>query len=194
MKRILAILFALALAVSMTACGGAEETTLTGMVVSVDGTVVTLMEMDGTMGGGEFDWSNMPTMPAGMEGFGNFNPEDFGGAMPDGENFPQWGGEMPERPEGAELPEGAEMPEMGQMPNFGGGMDFNFEEYASEVQTREVDVADAHISVEIDGGKASGTLEDLTPGAFVTVTLNSRGAATYVLISAQSGFGGRQMN
>ena len=31
---------------SLTACGAGEETTLTGMVVSVDGTVISLMEMD----------------------------------------------------------------------------------------------------------------------------------------------------
>lgn len=46
-------------------------------------------------------------------------------------------------------------------------------------------------TLEIEGGKASGSLEDLKPGSFVTITINGKGQATYVLISAQSGFGGR---
>ena len=92
-------------------CGSGEETTLTGMVVSVDGTVISLMEMDGEMSGMNFGSGEMPQMPEGMEGFegfGNFNPEDFDGTLPEGGDFSQWSGEMPE---GMELPEGMTMHE-----------------------------------------------------------------------------------
>ena len=41
-----ALFVAFVLTLSLTACGAGEETTLTGMVVSVDGTVISLMEMD----------------------------------------------------------------------------------------------------------------------------------------------------
>ena len=155
-----------------------------------------------------------------MGGFGNFNPEDFDpenfdGSFPEDGNFPQWGegempnwggenGEMPSWGEG-EMPNfDGEMPdfsgerpdwggENGEMPNFGGNRgDFNFENFAADGETKTYDLSDAHISVEIDGGKASGTLEDLVPGSFVTITVNGKGQVTYVLIAAQSGFiGGR---
>lgn len=41
-----ALFVAFVLTLSLTACVAGEETTLTGMVVSVDGTVISLMEMD----------------------------------------------------------------------------------------------------------------------------------------------------
>lgn len=52
MKHIfVAILMVLVMTTALAACGGGEETTLTGMVVSVDGTVISLMEVDiGNMG------------------------------------------------------------------------------------------------------------------------------------------------
>ena len=45
----------------------------------------------------------------------------------------------------------------GSMPNFGGngGMGADFENFTSDAETKNVDIGDAHISVEIDGGKAS---------------------------------------
>ena len=203
-RKWIAILMALALAVTLAACGAGKETTLTGMVVSVDGTVISLMEMDtADMGSMDFAEGQQPEMPEGMEGFqgfGNFDPEDFEGAFPEGGNFSPWGdGEMPEGmelpegmtiPEGMELPEGMEIPEDGQMPGFGGmgGMDFgNFD---ADVETTDVDISDAHISVQIDGGKASGSMEDIQAGTFVTITMNGKGKATNVLVSSQSFFGG----
>lgn len=51
MKRTLAVLLVLVMAVGLVACGAEKETTLTGMVTSIDGTVISLMEMDGDMGG-----------------------------------------------------------------------------------------------------------------------------------------------
>ena len=71
-----------------------------------------------------------------------------------------------------------------------GGTDFGFGNFLTGAETKEVDISKAHISVEIDGGKASGSMEDLRPGVTVTITLNSKGQATYVLVSSQSFFGG----
>lgn len=187
-RKVIAIFMALALVLSLTACGSEEETTLSGMVVSVDGTVISLVEMDGSM---EFAEGEMPERPEGMESFGEFSPENFQGSLPEGESFPQWGeGQMPE---GMEPPEGMTMPEDGMMPDFGGengGMRPGFGNFGEDMDTQEVDIANAHISVEIDGGKASGSMEDVVPGAFVTVTINGKGEATYVLVSSMPGFGG----
>lgn len=185
-RKILAICMACVMAVSLAACGEGEETTLTGMVVSVNGTVITLMEMDSSnMGGMDFSGGGMPQMPEGMEGFGgfgDFNPEDFDG------DFPQWGGgERPQMPENMTPPEGMTMPENGQMPDFGG---MGFENFASDAQTKSMDISDAHISVQIDGGKASGSLNDVQAGAFVTVTMNGKGEVTNVLVTSASGLGG----
>ena len=44
------------------------------------------------------------------------------------------------------------------------------------------------ISVEIDGGRASGTMEDITVGSYVTLTINGKGKITNVLVSSRSGF------
>ena len=218
-RKMIAILMMLALVLSFAACGEKEEeTTLTGMVVSVDGTVLSLVEMDGDMGSMNFANGEMPEGMENFQGFAGFDPESFSGTLPEGETYPQRGeGEMPEgmqfpegmefptdmtRPEDGEmpedmtLPEGMTLPEDGEMPDFGGeggGMFAGFENFSEDMETTEVDIADAHISVEIDGGKASGTLEDITAGSFVTVTINGKGKATYVLVSAQSGFGGRGM-
>ena len=194
-KKLVAMIAAFVLTISLAACGADEETTLTGMVVSVDGTVISLMEMDtSNMGGKDFTGGERPEMPEGMEGFegfegfGNFNPGDFEGTFPEGGSYPQWGnGEMPE---GMTPPEGMTMPENGEMPDFGsmGGMGFG--NFSSDTETKDVDISDAHISVEIEGGKASGSMDDIKAGTFVTITLNSKGKATYVLVSSQSFFGG----
>lgn len=190
-QKLVAILVVFVLALSLTACGAEEETTLTGMVVSVDGTVISLMEMDtGNMGGKDFAEGERPEKPEGMEGFENFNPEDFDGTMPEGGNFPQWGeGEMPE---GMTPPEGMTMPEDGQMPDFGGengGMRPGFGNFGENMETKDVDIANAHISVEIDGGKASGSMDNIKAGTFVTLTMNGKGEVTNVLVSSMSGFG-----
>lgn len=195
MKRnMIAILMLLVLAVSLVACGG-KETTVTGMVVSVEDTVISLVEMDaGNLGGMSFSEGERPEMPEGMEGFEGFDPGSFDGTMPEGENFPQWGdGAMPEMPEGMEPPEGMTMPQNGEMPDFGGengGMGPGFSGFGENMEITDVDISNAHISVEIEGGKASGSMSDLVPGTFVTVTVNGKGEATNVLVSSRSGFGG----
>ena len=200
-KKLVAILIAFVMTISLAACGAGEETTLTGMVVSVDGTVISLMEMDtGNMNGKDFAEGERSEMPEGMEGFqgfGDWSPEDFEGTIPEGGNFPQWGdGEMPEMPEGMTPPEDGQMPDFGGgMPNFGGngGMGAGSENFASDAETKDVDIGDAHISVEIDGGKASGSMDDIKAGTFVTITMNGKGEVTNVLVSSQSFFGGRDM-
>ena len=197
-QKLVAILVVFVMTLSMAACGAGEETTLIGMVVSVDGTVISLMEMDtSNMGGKDFAEGERPQMPEGMEGFqgfGDWDPEDFEGTMPEGGNFPQWGeGEMPEMPEGMTPPEGMTMPEDGQMPDFGGkngGMRPGFGNFGEDTETKDVDIANAHISVEIDGGKASGSMDDIKAGTFVTITMNGKGEVTNVLVSSMSGFGG----
>jgi len=194
-RKIIAIVLAFTLAATLMACGGGEETTLTGMVVSVDGTVISLTEMDTVnMGGGDFAEGERPEMPEGMEGFGCFDPDAFNGTLPEGESLPQWGeGEMPQMPGGMELPEGMTMPEGGEMPDFGsenGAMRPDFGNFGEDMETTDVDIGNAHISVEIDGGKASGSMDDIKAGTFVTVTMNGKGEATYVLISSQTFFGG----
>ena len=191
-------MIAFVLAITLAACGAGEETTLTGMVVSVNGTVISLMEMDaGNMGGEDFAQGERPEMPEDMEdfqGFGDWSPEDFEGTIPESGNFPQWGdGEMPED---FTMPEDGSIPDFGGgMPNFGGngGMGAGFENFASDAETKNVDIGDAHISVEIDGGKASGSMDDIKAGTFVTITMNGKGEVTNVLVSSQSFFGGRDM-
>ena len=181
--KTMALLIALILTINLAACGANEEITLSGMVVSVDDTVITFAETDGEM---EFSPVDRPEMPEGMEdfeGFENFNPEDFAGQMPQMPEgmIPPEDGEMPQMPEGGERPEfDGEMG--GRMPNM--------ENFAADLETTEYDLADAHISVEIDGGKESGSMDNIKPGTFVTLTVNGKGKVTYVLVSAQTGFGG----
>ena len=202
-QKLVAILVALVLTVSLAACRKSEETTtITGMVVSVNGSVISLMEMDaGNMGGKDFANGERPQMPEGMDGFRgfeDFNPEEFDGTFPEDGNFPQWGnGEMPEGmtpPEGMTLPEGMTIPENGEMPDFDGMGGMGFGDFDSDVQTKDVDIGDAHISVEIDGGKASGSMDDIKAGTFVTITMNDKGEVTNVLVSSQASFGGKPAN
>ena len=195
-RKFIAIMMTLLLAATLAACGRGKETTLTGMVLSMDGTVISLVEMNaGNMGGKDFAEGERPEMPEDMEGFGGFNPEAFDGTLPEGETFPQWGaGEMPERPEGMEPPEDMTMPENGEMPDFGGengGMRPGFGNFGENMETKDVDIANAHISVEIDGGKAAGSMDDIKAGAFVTITINGKGEVTNVLVSSMASFGGR---
>ena len=118
--------------------------------------------------------------------------------MPEGGQMPQWSGQMPqwsgEMPEGGQMPQwSGQMPEGGNIPGFSGeGQMPSFGNFSSDMETKTVDIGDAHISVEIDGGKASGSISDIQPGTTVTITLNGKGEATYVLVSSQTFFrGGR---
>lgn len=227
LKKWLAILTVCALLLSLAACGKKEEaetTTLTGMIVSIDGTVISLMEMDtASMGNGS--QSGRPQMPGGMEGFegfdpgsmegfegfdpksfggfggGNFegfdpgsmegfegfDPESFGGFG--GGSFPGFGGGS--MPEDMTLPEGMTIPEGGSFPGFAGGN--GGMQFGSDAETKTIDIGNAHISLEIEGGKATGSLSDLKAGAFVTITMDGDGEVTNVLVSS-SGYGGGRRN
>ena len=210
----IAVLCALALALTLAGCGGGEETTVSGMVVSLDGTTVTLMEMSGSMGdfSSMFENGEMPQRPqSGEEGsrpdgmedftlpedfdFDNFDPEN----MPEGfdrENFDP--DNMPER---GQMPEGFDpgsfggMPQNGERPEMPEGGGFSgFGEQPPMGETTAVDIANARIGVEIENGKESGSLANVTPGAMVTITLSSKGEATYVLVSSSGmSFGGSFM-
>ena len=207
-QKILAILCMISLILCAIGCGSKEEktTTVTGMVVSVDGTVISLMKTDGKMQGNfsgqrpengkmpeGFDPENMPegfdpeNIPKGFGG--NFNPENmpegFGGNF-DPENMPE-GMERPQRPAdgSAQRPENGETPERptGETPDFKG---FGGKE---NVETESMDLKNAHISVEIEDGKATGSMDDIKQGSIVTLTLNEKGEVTNVLVSS-SGFQG----
>ena len=189
-QKIIAIICVLSLILCAVSCGEEEEkassTTVTGTVVSIDGSKVTIQLMDSASA---TSFGNRPSMPEGLggqmpEGFDgqppeNFNPEDFQGQMP--EDFE---GKLPEDFEG-KLPEDfqGKLPGGGERPNVSITLDENAE-------TRTIDIGKAHISVEIDDGKASGTMDDVKVGSFITVTLNEKGEATNVLVAKSSGFGG----
>ena len=187
MRKILAIMLVLVLTVSLVACRAGEETTLTGMVISVEGTVISFVEMNSeNFGGKEFSDSERPEKPEGMEKPAEGSPEAFHGTLPEGETFPSGGnGERPEMPEGMTIPENGEPPSFegsdGNRPGFGN--------FAENMQTTQIDIADAHISLEEDGVKASGSVSDLKAGVFVTITKDGKGKVTNVLITS-SGFGG----
>ena len=174
MKKWIAIAMIFAMVLTLTACGG-EETTVSGMVMSVDGTVISLMEMDGQMGGGRFpggENGEMPTRPEGME---DFDPEQIEGFDPEKMedfNFEDFAPE--DMPEG--FGPGGEEPPEGQRPELG--------------EATTLDIANAHISIEIEGGKESGDLNDIVPGTMVTVTVSPKGEATYVLVNQAMDFGG----
>ena len=121
------------------------------------------------------------TMPEGGEFSGSF---PGGGNFPSGEDFSGWvQGQMPSMPEGGEMPDFS-----GSFGGMMGGFSSSFDE-----ETQQIDIGDTRIGVEIEGGKESGSLENLIPGAFVTITMTAKGKVTYVLVSSSSdmnGFGG----
>ena len=175
MKKWIAMIVILALMLALTACGG-KESSVTGMIMTVEGTVVTLMETGDLGEGGPMGQNGgMPTPPEGMEGFTMpENMEDY--TMPEGmegytmpENFAPENFD-PEKMEGNPEGQGPQRPPMGQMPDGG------------EAEITTLDFANAHISVEIQNGKESGSMDDIAPGVMVTVNVDKTGNATYVLV------------
>ena len=188
MKRKLIALFCLA-ALVLSAAGCAEKkdtsttTTVTGMVVSVEGTVVTLQQFDrNAMGGGK---GNAQQRPDGdfPRPEGDFTMPEGGFARPEGDfTMPEGDFTMPEG--GFARPEGDfTMPE-GERPNFG-----NFG--GNQGETTTVDLKNAHISIQDGDIKAAGTISDIKAGSFLTITLDGNGEATEVLVGSMGGFGGR---
>ena len=212
-RRILAGIVTAVLLISLAACGAGEKTTVSGMVTAVEGTVVSIVQMDGNRGqmngqrpsqsddkgerpegfGGQFNGE----LPEGFEGkmpedFNGQLPEGFEGQRPNGGNFPGWGenGERPTLPEGETMPS---MPENGERPSFEGGDGKNpgFGNFTENMDVTQIDIGNAHISVETDGVKASGSMADIKAGTFVTITKNGKGQVTNVLVTTMSGFGGK---
>ena len=183
MKKWIAVVAILAMILTLTACGGGEETTVTGMVMSVKGTTISLMEMGGDFGGrmpmGEK--GEMPTRPEGMEDLTMpENVEDF--TAPEGmEDFTRPENFDPEKMKEFGEGEGPQMPPNGEMPGR--------ENFGDMGEATTLNLAEAHISIEIDGGKESGTMENIVPGTLITVTIDGKGNATYVLVSQSFGFG-----
>ena len=83
-----------------------------------------------------------------------------------------------------------QMPEGGQRPDFSGGFGGMMSGFSGSFdgETQQFDIASARIAVEIEGGKESGSMDSITPGSFVTLTVNSKGVVTYVLVSESTGF------
>ena len=216
MRKIVAILLVAVLL--LCGCGEkaeeAEQTTVSGMVVSVDGTKVELISTDTLTGGNRFNRGEnsengeRPTMPEGetrpQGGFGgqrpNWSEGDFtmpeGATVPEGfegfagfgeGNTPSFGGSG--RPDfGGQRPEGFDEGQMPTMPEgmTGGGNRFNRE----DMETTTVDLADAHISLELeDGSKAAGSMSDITVGSRLTITMEGDKAVRVIV--SQSGFGGK---
>ena len=204
MKRVIATAMGLVLVLTMAACGKKAEdtstTTVTGMVTAINGSVISLVEMDSNkLGSG-----TRPSMPENMEGFENFEGfEGFeGGKNPWGEGEMPDFSQMPQRPD---MPTGEDGEFSGftpfgdgQMPNFEGGEIPNFDgskmpdmgNFEIDGEVTEIDIGNAHITVEEDGVKATGSLSDLKVGSLVTITKNEKGEVTNVLVTASSGFGG----
>lgn len=208
--KIIALLCAAALIVCMTGCSKEEETTtMTAMVISVDGTVVTLRQladrqMEMPENGEAPDMpaqGEEPSMPAG----GEMPEKPADGEMPElpadgekptkpenGEETEAMGDVAPESIDGTapldiqQIPEGETPPELPDDEN--GDRKEGRGELHDQGESVTLDLANAHISVEIDGGKATGSMEDITVGSILTVTLNAAGEATNVLVSSMSGF------
>ena len=221
-RKMIAILCLAALVLSLAACSEKENntTTMTGMVVSVEGTTVTLRQFDmNNMGGNRNNGQGQRpsrgedfqrpegdfTMPEG--GFnrpegdftipeGGFTMPEGGFTMPEGGfnrpegdfTMPEGGFTMPEgdftMPEGGfNRPEGDfTMPE-GENPGFG-----NFG--GNQGETTTVDLKNAHISIQDGDIKAAGSMSDIKEGSFLTITLDSKGEATEVLVGSTFSFGG----
>lgn len=202
MKKILisiiSLLCAVLLVMMLTSCGKDEESTITGIVTSIDGGKVTIMEMNlssvreggfdpGEFGGtmtGDFD-GDRPEMPEGFD-LDNFDPSQMP-EMPDGFDTGDFDpSQRPERPDGLDTGDFDPKDFDGERPNmsdFGDG------------ETQTIDISNAHISIEDNGEKASGTIDDVTVGSSITVTLNGKGEATNVSVtSSRRGFKGGMPN
>lgn len=176
-KQIVAVVSALVLssALAFTTCGKETETTFTGIVMRIDGSTLYLQEYDS-----ESAANTTFTMPSventdGSESFnpGNFNPGDINIEDFNSEDFE---GKIPNMSDFTE-----------QFSNFDTSA---ITQNIDESELVSYDITDAHISVEIDDGKAAGTLDDISIGSIITVTYNSKGKVSNVLVSSSSAFGG----
>ncbi len=146
-------------AVLLAACTKETESTVSGMVVMKEGTVIYLLESNSVN-----TTESLPTEDgeAGSEPSRpdmDFNPEDADGSRPSrsGKNF---------NPDNADR-SGKNRPDR----------NFNIDELT------KIDISEAHISIEIDEGKEAGTIDDVKEGSRVTIVLKGEKPVT-VLVSA----------
>ena len=198
MKKLLSILCAAALTLSLAACGSTTEDysgqTLTGQVTAIDGSAVTLQ-----LGELTEDTNTPPDLPSGSsdaqtppDGGSDANtppekPDDASGsdtqAPPDGGSAPN--GQPPAKPDDASGDANGTPPDMpsGDAPSGGpGGSSFTA---GDETVTLDFSAA------EITENGETVTLSDLSEGDVVTVTVGSGTAVTTAeIVSIGGGQGG----
>ena len=183
-KKLIALLCAAAMTVSLAACGAGTDTTyagqtLTGRVTAMDGTTVTLAlgepaEDAAPSGGAPSDSSSQqpPEMPSGDSG--SSQPTGTPPEKPDGDSSQP--PEMPDSSSGSDSQQGGTPPEMP------GGSSFT-----ENGETLTVDIAKADITRDGE----SVTASDVAVDDILTVTFDDSGAASAVeLTAADSAVGG----
>ena len=183
-KKLIALLCAAAMAVSLAACGAGTDTTyagqtLTGRVTAMDGTTVTLAldepaEDAAPSGGAPSDSSSQqpPEMPSG----------DSGSSQPTGTPLEKPDGDSSQPPEMPDSSSGSDSQQGGTSPEMPGGSSFT-----ENGETLTVDIAKADITRDGE----SVTASDVAVDDILTVTFDDSGAASAVeLTAADSGMGG----
>ena len=183
-KKLIALLCAADMAVSLAACGAGTDTTyagqtLTGRVTAMDGTTVTLAlgepaEDAAPSGGAPSDSSSQqpPEMPSG----------DSGSSQPTGTPLEKPGGDSSQPPEMPDSSSGSDSQQGGTPPEMPGGSSFT-----ENGETLTVDIAKADITRDGE----SVTASDVAVDDILTVTFDDSGAVSAVeLTAADSGMGG----
>ena len=186
-KKFVSLLCAVAMALSLAACGARADAayagqTLTGRVTAVDGSTVTLAL-------GELTEDAMPSGGAPTGGSDSQQPSE----MPSGDQSGQPSGTPPEKPDGNSTDGGSdsqqpsEMPsgdQSGQQPPEMGGMTGSFTESG---ETATVDLSAA--AVTRDGESAA--VSDVAVDDLLTVTFDDSGAASEAeIVTLGGGMGG----
>lgn len=158
MKKILAIICALALILTMASCGGTDRsgTSVTGKVTGIDGTKITLSLgeiSESEQGGGQ----------------GGTPPE-----MPSGDNSSEQNGQPPEKPDNDANGTQNAAPQGGQ----GGNIVFT-----ESGESLTVDLKNAEITKD----SQSIDVSDLAEGDYLTVTYGSKNTAEKAEVYTSSG-------
>lgn len=211
MKKLISILCALALVLSLAACGAKRNTeyagqTIAGKVTALDGTSVTLAlgELSQSGGSSDTDGQQPPEMPSGDST--DTQPSGTPPEKPDGSDDSSQSSQQPpempssdssqsgssdsqtppEKPDGDDSQSTGTPPEMpdGEQPGQGGPGGSSFTESG---ETATVDISDATITKNSETVSAS----DLAVGVVIQVTFDDSGKATAVeIVSATSGSSG----
>ncbi len=207
MKKLLSILCALALVLSLAACGAKRNTeyagqTITGQVTALDGSSVALAlgELSQSGGPSGSDGQQPPEMPGDDSSDtqpSGTPPEKLDGSddssqsaqqppeLPSGDSSTQPSGTPPEKPDGDDSQSGGTPPEMpdGEQPGQGGPGGSSF---TASGETATVDISAATITKNSETVSAS----DLSVGDVLQVTFDDSGKATAVtVVSTSSGSG-----